>query len=1341
MKKDVTDLLKSLPAEFLKKLPEKQKEIRALTQQLGMGKESTESYESLLLKVHSLVGAAGTFGLPRVSDAGRELEQLLQSLGDPQKISQEEKQLIEDKINLLDEVAQSESKGDAPNLLPARTQRPAGRSPIIHIVEDDVEQAEKIGQVLREDGYQVGIFTAIEQWRELYHSGNEIPDVVLMDMIFPEGDEAGANLISELGVGKDAGIPVIVISVRDDLEGRLAAFRAGACRYLTKPVESRRLLDIVDNITSRQPAKPYRVLLVDDDPVLLEAEAAILAAAGMDVHTVQDPLQILNALDDFIPDVIVLDVYMPGASGPELAAVLRERDAQMHVPILFLSAEKDMTQQLLALNLGGDDFLVKPVKSDHLIAAVTARAKRARQNTTIRQRLETTLYEREREHLALNHHAIVSMADMAGNIIYVNEGFCEISGYSRQELIGENHRLIKSDYHSPEFFKEMWRTIANGNVWHGEVCNRTKKGEYYWVESTIVPFLDEKGNPYQYVSIRTNITRLKQLELEAQGTAERLRRSQVFANIGTWDWNIETGDLYWSERIAPLFGYAVGQLETSYDNFMNAVHPDDRERVSNAVNDCVEKDIPYEIEHRVVWPDGTVRWLFERGAVVRDKDGAPLQMLGVVQDIHDRKITEEELNRFKTTLDMTSDSVFMFSPVNLKFFYVNQGAMEQTGYDYEELQEMTPMDIKPSLSEERFREIIAPLIKNKNKNETLTFESDHQHKSGETHMVEVVMQYIEPEGEPGRFVAIVRNIEERKSMQEKLRRQKALLDMLNQSMTNFVEKGNFNEAMDYMLTALLELTGSEYGFTGEVLFDEDGAPYLKTYALSNIAWNEETLALYNENVETGFEFRNLNTLFGHALTTGETVVSNDPANDPRAGGLPAGHPDMNSFLGVPIYYGDELVGMYGIANRANGYDVEIQNFLKPFDTTYGVMIHSKRMMEKEEYNRTALVEAKETAERASQAKSNFLSSMSHELRTPMNAILGFAQILEYDGELKEEQLDNVHEIIKAGNHLLELINEVLDLAKIESGHLDLSLEPVNLLDLVEECFSLITPVANNYEIDIRHSEIGNYFIRADRTRLKQVLLNLLSNAIKYNQKGGSVELNVELKDENILRISIRDTGMGIEPEKQEELFKPFNRLNAENSEIEGTGIGLAITRSLIEMMGGDIAVESEPGKGSCFWFELPTETFPMKDSAAEDVMTSSVSLQALKEQQHTVLYIEDNPANVKLVSHLLRKRQHISLLTAHEPEFGLELASAHNPNLILLDINMPQMDGYQLLKILQADPQLNSIPVIAITANAMPRDIERGLKAGFIDYLTKPLDVGHFYKVIDLQLGIHESND
>ncbi len=315
---------------------------------------------------------------------------------------------------------------------------------------------------------------------------------------------------------------------------------------------------------------------------------------------------------------------------------------------------------------------------------------------------------------------------------------------------------------------------------------------------------------------------------------------------------------------------------------------------------------------------------------------------------------------------------------------------------------------------------------------------------------------------------------------------------------------------------------------------------------------------------------------------------------------------------------------------------------------------------------------------------------------------------------------------------------MLDLAKIESGHINLSLESVPLGPLIEDCHQLIRPLAVARQLALNLDVHAEATVRADRIQLRQALLNLLSNAVKYNREHGEIRVTVGPGAENCLRIAVADTGRGIPPEHLASLFQPFNRLGAECSEIDGTGIGLTITRRLVELMGGSIGVSSEVGIGSTFWVELPQRAGTARELSAQPA--TATPSERTPGHQHQILCIDDNPANLKLIAQMLGQHRDIHLMTAHTPTLGIELALAHRPDLILLDINMPHLDGYQVLKIFAADAHLRRVPVIAITANAMPRDIARGMAAGFTEYLTKPLKLEPFLQTIDRYLAPGEKS-
>jgi PAS domain S-box-containing protein len=373
------------------------------------------------------------------------------------------------------------------------------------------------------------------------------------------------------------------------------------------------------------------------------------------------------------------------------------------------------------------------------------------------------------------------------------------------------------------------------------------------------------------------------------------------------------------------------------------------------------------------------------------------------------------------------------------------------------------------------------------------------------------------------------------------------------------------------------------------------------------------------------------------------------------------------------------------------------------------------------------------AEKANRAKSDFLSSMSHELRTPLSAILGFAQLIESGTPPPTpSQKRSVDQILQSGWYLLDLINEILDLALIESGKLSLSLEPVSLAEVMLECETMIEPQADKRGISVSFPELGvPLFVKADRRRLKQVLINLLSNAIKYNILRGKVTVTCELLAAQHIRICVEDTGAGLSAEEIEQLFQPFNRLGQETATEQGTGIGLVMTKRLVELMGGVIAVESTVGKGSRFWLELDATTAKNLYIGNIDAVSGVTPAPASDPDKFTLLYVEDNPANLMLVEDLIARRPNISLLSAKDGISGVEIARAELPDVILMDINLPGISGTHAMRILAADVATASIPVVALSANAMPRDIEKGLEAGFYKYLTKPIKIDEFMRTLD----------
>ncbi|MGS2742780.1 GAF domain-containing protein [Halomonas sp. LS-001] len=596
------------------------------------------------------------------------------------------------------------------------------------------------------------------------------------------------------------------------------------------------------------------------------------------------------------------------------------------------------------------------------------------------------------------------------------------------------------------------------------------------------------------------------------------------------------------------------------------------------------------------------------------------------------------------------------------------------------------------------------------------------HRDGRRVPVHLSINAIHDEhGEVDEFLGVLTDLREIYATQQRMQKEQSLLRILHQGITDYQALMSGEKLWTFLMEALRELTDSEYVLIGEVL-PTDTTNALKIHAITDLSWSEKSRDLMIKLRSGDMILKNPDSLLGRVYAYGEVIMTNDVYHNIHHSGFPEGHPVLNNYLGVPITSGGELIGMFAISNSQQSLDKELIQWLQPFTDTCALLINLYRQMADRETVMKELTQAKHQAEKANCAKSEFLSSMSHELRTPLNAILGFAQLLSHGRHhpLNDKQRRQVKQIEKSGQHLLNLINEVLDLAKIESGHLPLSIETIRVDSVINDACDTLEANAEAAGIILTRQPVSErWCVKADYTRTKQVLLNLIYNAIKYNNVNGAITVSTEQQGAT-LRISVTDTGPGIAPERQHELFEPFNRLDAENGAIEGTGIGLAITRELIERMGGKIGVDSALGKGTTFWFTLPlTENHPPTaiTESSRDISPHAVS------KQLALLYIEDNPANQRLMEDIVEDLSSVYLQSAPSAEIGLEMMRSSLPDLVLMDIHLSGMDGYQALKAIRRDPAFNHLPVIALSANALPSEAKRSLNAGFDGYLTKPLEI------------------
>jgi PAS domain S-box-containing protein len=1049
----------------------------------------------------------------------------------------------------------------------------------------------------------------------------------------------------------------------------------------------------------------------------------------------------------------------------------------------------------------------------------------------------------------LETHAVVVKADAQGKVTYVNQNFCQITGYSLAEIAGSSYQKLCLSNYSENFYLEIWKSLGAARPWRGEILNNAKDGSVYWMEVTLTPSISSSGELEGLIAIQYDITKrkkteksLKESELrhrllfdqsidpvmtlsgpewkftsgnkaalkffgvadeaaftklspwelspeyqpdgelsavvaasrieealetgssffewihcKTDGTVipstialskitqdnriylhaivrdiseqkqieqalldsrEALLKSKEYldlaiegANLGIWDWDLRTNQVYYSEKWAQLRGIKSQELKMTFEDWESRVHPDDALRAMETIQHYLQGKInSYELVCRSRHASGKWVYIISRGRFSEwDENGRAVRMTGIEFDLTEYRSNQHKLELFFSRAPYG----IAFCGADGSFLTINQEFVIITGYQKAELNEINLWKIMPA----HYAQSIKAQFENvkgdgADRMTTVRFEDKFTRHDGEIIHLEWA---ISPDMESETLYVAASDVTER-------RRKEEVQQLVSQARSRFIEfSSDKKKFFDYLLDKLLKATGSHYGFLGEVLEDKQGK-FLKTFSLTDISWSAETKDFFLKNAPAGIEFRDLNTLYGEVIKTGETLITNTPADHPSKGGLPPGHPELRVFMGVPIYYGDKFIAMVGVANRPKGYNPEMYNLLKPFFEVIGEMINSLKLnMSLEDQKRIAFHNAKLAS------IGEMAAGVGHEINNPLAIIAGQLDMTTRLLESKQLLDDEFKKRLNKMDHAVSRISNIVKGLRTFSRSDELEFKDFNFSELVHETVDMIRDMFEKEGITLELRLEHELWIFGNRGRLQQVLINLLNNSRDAMESCPRKLLKVDcFKSAGLLELSVIDSGRGIPQDIKDKIFEPFFTTKDVN---EGTGIGLALLNSIVKEHDGEIQLDSEVNVGTRFSILLkPLAYVPVKTAAPKQIVHP-----ALKGLQGKVLIVDDEEGIREVLGDMLASMG-LNIQTASSGLAALELVYEQKASfdLIISDMKMPGLDGPGLLQQLTQKGIFNG-KFLFITGGV---NIELNQLSSLVDgIIPKPFKKQEIFLILSKLLG------